>query len=113
MEISPCYYGVPTFLNFSMHHRIVCNRKEKEKENNNECLTPKGTNRQPKNQIPCLYACLVEVVKGNCYSNKQTHTKNNNDHTYIYTRSLWGIQTGCLGGPAWGTEPEQLSVVVV
>ena len=28
-------------------------------------------------------------------------TKN---QTYIQ-KSLWGIQTGCLGGPAWGTEP--------
>ena len=28
----------------------------------------------------------------------------NNNQTYIH-RGLWGIQTCCLGGPAWGTEP--------
>ena len=35
----------------------------------------------------------------------------NNNQTYIHKRSL-GIQTGCLGAPAWRTEPKQLSVVV-
>ena len=34
------------------------------------------------------------------------------NQTYIH-RGLWGIQTVCFGGPASGTEPEQLSVVEV
>ena len=36
----------------------------------------------------------------------------NNNQTYIHKGSL-GIQTGCWGGPGWGTEPRQLSVVEV
>ena len=39
----------------------------------------------------------------------QTKHRNNNQ-TYIH-KGQWGIQTGCLGGPAQGTE--QLSVVEV
>ena len=36
----------------------------------------------------------------------------NSNQTYIHKGSL-GIQTGYKGGPAWGTEPEQLSAVEV
>ena len=48
------------------------------------------------------------VAKWNCCPDK---TQNNNQ-TYK-TKGEWGIQTGCLEGPAEGTEPEQLSVVEV
>ena len=34
----------------------------------------------------------------------------NNDQTYI-NRGFKGIQTGCLGGPAWGTEPNSTQQV--
>ena len=47
-------------------------------------------------------------VKWDCCLDK---TQNNNQ-TYIH-KGQWGIQTGCLGGPAQGTEPKQLSVVDV
>ena len=48
------------------------------------------------------------VVKWDCCSDKTL----NNNQTYIH-KGQWGIQTGCLGGPAQGTEPEQLSTGVV
>ena len=35
-----------------------------------------------------------------------------NNQTYVH-KGFLGIQTGCLGGPAFRTEPKQLSAVEV
>ena len=56
--------------------------------------------------VPCWCAC--GAVKWNCCSDKTQ----NNKQTYMH-RGQMGIQTGCLVGPAQGTEPEQLSTGVV
>ena len=49
-----------------------------------------------------LLGLPVELSNGIAF---QTKHKTNNQ-TYIH-KGLWGIQTGCLGGPAWGTEPNR------
>ena len=48
----------------------------------------------------------VPVVMSNGIA-VQTNKKHQSN---LHTKSLWA---GCLGGPAWGTEPEQLSTGVV
>ena len=47
----------------------------------------------------CQQNCQMELLL------KKTQKQQSN-----YThKSLWGNQTGCLGGSAWGTDPKQLS----
>ena len=79
------------------------NKKQRKAESSHE-----RHNRQPNDgKVTSLGSLLgVPVKLSNGIADK------NNNQTYEHKGSL-GIQAGCLGVPAWGTEPKQLSVVEV
>ena len=72
-------------------------------------LTEKINNRQHNDgkvtSPGSLLGVPMELSNGLLFKKHQ-----NNNQTYIY-KGFWGIRTSCLGGPAQGTEPEQLSTV--